>query len=326
MPTITLEEHFTTAEIQKALQPLIPENPGASALRARLLDLGAGRIAAMDEGAVDLQVLSLSSAGFEKIPSDLATGLARSANDQLAEAITQHPQRLAGFASLDLQNPAEAAKEIERCMQQLHFRGAMLHGHNGGAFLDDPRFLPIWEAAAALGAPIYVHPAPPPQAVFETYYRGLPGDCGQALSIAGWGWHVELGLHVLRLILSGLFDRFPAQQVIIGHMGEDLPFSLVRAATVLGPTAKHLKRSIPDYFHENIHVTSSGYFSQPPFLCALQVVGIDRLMYSVDYPFSANTTGKAFLDALSLSPSDKAKFSAGNAQRLLKLPPILASA
>ena len=300
MPILALEEHFTTAEIQKTLQPLMPQTPGGKALGEKLRDLGSGRIAAMDEGSVDLQVLSLSSAGFEKISSDLATGFARGANDQLAEAIRQHPDRFAGFASVDLQDPSGAAKEIERCMQQLHFRGAMLHGHNGGAFLDDPRFLPIWEAAAALEAPVYLHPAPPPKAVFDTYYRGLPGDCGQALSIAGWGWHVELGLHVLRLILSGLFDRFPAQQVIIGHMGEDLPFSLVRAATVLGPTAKHLKRPITDYFHDNIHVTSSGYFSQPPFLCALQVVGIDRLMYSVDYPFSANTTGKAFLDGMSL--------------------------
>ena len=268
----------------------------------------------------DLQVLSLSSAGFEKISSDVATGIAHGANSELAEAVKRRPARFAGFASVNLQDPAGAAMELERCIKHLHLHGALLHGHNGGAFLDDSRFLPIWEAAAALGIPVYLHPAPPPQAIFDTYYRGLPGECGQALSIAGWGWHVELGLHVLRLILSGLFDRFPEQQVIIGHMGEDLPFSLVRAATVLGPTAKHLKRTIQEYFHDNIHVTSSGYFSQPPFLCALQVVGIDRLMYSVDYPFSSNMAGKAFLDSLSLSPQDRVKFIGGNAQRLLKLP------
>ncbi len=320
MYTIALEEHFSTTEFRAAIQPFLPDTPHAKALQAKLLNLGADRIAAMDEGAVDLQVLSLPSSGFEKIPSDVATGIAHNANNELAEAINRHPTRFAGFASVNLQDPQVAAKEFERCVQQLHFQGALLHGHLGGAFLDDPRFLPLWEAAASLGVPVYLHPAPPPKAVFDTYYTNLPGDCGQALSINGWGWHVETGMHVLRLILSGLFDRFPQQQVIIGHMGENLPFSLQRAATVLGPTAKHLKRPIAEYFHSNLHVTSSGYFSQPPFLCALQVVGIDRLMYSVDYPFSANTTGRAFLDSLSLSPVDRAKFTSGNAQRLLKLP------
>ncbi len=322
MYTVALEEHFTTVEFQKAIQPFLSDAPASKALQAKLLDLGSGRIAAMDEGFVDLQVLSLPSSGFEKIPSDVAAAVAENANDELARAIGCYPTRFAGFASVNLQDPQGAAKEFERCIEKLRFHGALLHGHIGGAFLDDPRFLPIWEAAAALNVPVYLHPAPPPKAVFDTYFCDLPGDCGQALSINGWGWHVETGMHVLRLILSGLFDRFPEQQVIIGHMGENLPFSLARAATVLGPTAKHLKRSIADYFHDNIHVTSSGYFSQPPLLCALQVVGIDRLMYSVDYPFSSNITGKAFLDSMSLSPADRNKFTSGNAQRLLKLPTV----
>ncbi len=320
MQTIALEEHFTTREFQNALQPFVTETPQSKVLQTKLLDLGSGRLAAMDEGGVDMQVLSLPSSGFEKISSDVATAVAENANDEAAEAARQHPTRFAGLASLNLKDPATAAQEMERCVDRLHFSGAMFQGTTGGAFLDDPRFLPVWEAAAALKVPVYLHPAPPPKAVFDTYYEGLPGASGQALSINGWGWHAETGMHVLRLILSGLFDRFPEQQVIIGHMGENLPFSLVRAATVLGPTATHLKRSISNYFHDNIHITSSGYFSQPPFLCALQVVGIDRLMYSVDYPFSSNTTGKAFLDALPLSSLDRAKFAGGNAQRLLKLP------
>ncbi len=319
MKTITLEEHFTTPEFQKAIQPFTTGSPASNVLTAKLLNLGAERLIAMDEGEVDIQVLSLSSAGFEKISSDVATGVAENANDQLAAAVKQHPTRFAGFASVNLQDPTGAAKELERCVETLRFHGALLHGHNGGAFLDDPRFLPVWEAAAALGVPIYLHPALPPGEVFDMYYGGLPGNSGQVLSMNAWGWHAEVGLHVLRLILSGLFDRFPAQQVIIGHMGENLPFSLARAATALAPTAKHLKRSIANYFHENIHVTTSGYFTQPPFLCALQVVGIDRLLYSVDYPFSANTTGKAFLDSISLPPADLHKFGFGNAQRLLRL-------
>ena len=319
MKAIALEEHFTTHEFQKAIKPFTTETPGSKALKEKLLNLGSERLSAMDEGEVDMQVLSLSSAGFEKISSDVATGVAENANDELAAAVMRHPTRFAGFASVNLQDPAGAAKEFERCIEKLHFHGALLHGHNGGAFLDDPRFLPVWEAAAALGVPIYLHPAPPPRQVFDTYFGGLPGDSGQVLSMNAWGWHTELGLHVLRLILSGLFDRFPAQQVIIGHMGENLPFSLARAATALGPAAKHLKRPIAEYFHDNFHVTSSGYFTQPPFLCALQVVGIDRLLYSIDYPFSANMTGKAFLDSISIPPADLHKFAFGNAQRLLRL-------
>lgn len=319
MHTVTLEEHFTTREFQEAIVAFVPQTPAAQGLQAKLLNLGDGRIAAMNEGFVDMQVLSLSASGFEKLAPDMATTIVHNANSELAEAVTKHPSRFAGFASLNLRDPLSAARELERCIEELGFHGGMLHGHTGEAFLDDTRFLPIWEAAEALKVPIYLHPAPPPTVVFDSYYADLPGECGRTLSMNGWGWHAELGMHVLRLILSGLFDRFPTQQVIIGHMGENLPFSLARAATTLAPTTKHLKRSIPEYFHDNIHVTTSGYFSLPPFLCAIQVVGIDRLMYSVDYPFSANTVGKAFLDAVPLSPTDRIKFSGGNANRLLKL-------
>lgn len=319
MQIITLEEHFTTPEFQKAISESVEKTPASMALQVKLLDIGDERIEAMDAGSVDMQVLSLSASGFEKIDSATASAVVKDANDRSAEAVRKYPTRFAAFANVNAQDPSGAAKEFERCVQQLGFRGAILHGTTGGTFLDDRRFLPIWEAANALNVPIYLHPAPPPKAVFDAYYQGLPGDSGSSLSIAGWGWHAETGMHVLRLILSGLFDRFPSQQVIIGHMGEDLPYSLARAAGVLGPVATHLKRAIPEYFHDNIHVTTSGYFTQPPFRCALEVVGIDRLMYSIDYPFSPNSKGKAFLDDLSLSAEDMEKFVGGNARRLLRL-------
>lgn len=319
MRIITLEEHFTTPDFQKEVARFVEETPASKALQAKLLNLGDDRIEAMDAGSVDMQVLSLSASGFEKIDSATASAVVKDANNRSADAVSRYPARFAAFANLNAQDPVGAAKEFERCVQQLGFCGAILHGTTGGAFLDDVRFLPIWEAASALNVPIYLHPAPPPKAVFETYYEGLPGACGFNLSIAGWGWHAETGMHVLRLILSGLFDRFPSQQVIIGHMGENLPYSLARAAGVLGPVATHLKRSIPEYFHDNIHVTTSGYFTQAPFQCALEVVGIDRLIYSIDYPFSPNTKGKAFLDSLSLSAEDMEKFAGGNAERLLHL-------
>jgi predicted TIM-barrel fold metal-dependent hydrolase len=318
--TITLEEHFLTPDFQKAIAPYIPFDPHMKAIHAKLLDIGGGRIADMDAGAVDLQVLSIAAMGMDKLDSATATALMHDANDQLASAVAANPTRFQGFANVDLTNPAEAAKELDRCIANLGFKGAMLNGLTGGAFLDDPRFTPLFEAAQALDLPLYLHPAPPPQAVYDSYFQGLPGQTGRMLSMAGWGWHVETGLHALRLIVSGLFDRFPAQQIVIGHLGEDLPYSLARAASVLGPAAKHLQRSIPEYFHKNFHVTTSGYFTQPPFLCALQVVGADRLLYSVDYPFSANTTGNDFLNALPVSPADRAKISHQNARSLLKLP------
>ena len=319
MHTITLEEHFSTPDLQKAIAELTSGGSADGVMKAKLLNLGDERIADMDEGGVDMQVLSLASSGFEVLGSDQASFIAKEANDRVAEAVNKHSDHFAALANLNLKDIPFACKELDRCIQQLGFRGAIAHGTTGGGFLDEPCFLPFWEAANALQIPVYLHPAPPPPAVYETYYKGLPGACGQALSINGWGWHTETGLHVLRLIVSGLFDRFPSQQVVVGHMGEDLPYSLARAAGVLTPVAGHLQRSVSDYFHSNVHVTTSGYFTNPPFECALKVVGIDRLLYSVDYPFSSVTKGQAFLDALSLTEADRKKFVGDNAKRLLKL-------
>ena len=300
MPTITLEEHFLTPDLRKAIEQFMHLPPEMLETQKKLLDLGEARLAAMDEGGVDMQVLSVAALGLERLDSDDANALMRDANDRLFDAVRAHPTRFAGFANVNLRDPAAAAREFKRCVRELGFRGALVNGHNGGAFLDDPRFTPLFEAAQELDAPIYLHPAPPPKAVYDVYYAGLPGDASRALSIAGWGWHVETGMHCLRLMLSGLFDRFPRLQIIIGHMGEDLPYSLARAASVLGQVSKHLQRSIPEYFHENFHVTTSGYFTQPPFRCALEVVGIDRLLYSIDYPFSPTSKGREFLESCSL--------------------------
>ena len=205
-------------------------------------------------------------------------------------------------------------------MNKLGFHGALVDGTTDGLFLDDPRFLPVFEAAADLGVPIYLHPAPPPEAVREAYYSGLPGDLGFFLSIAGWGWHGETGLHTLRLIVSGLFDRLPQLQLIIGHMGEGLPYALARSSAVLSQAA-HLRQPVADYFQTNIHVTTSGYFTLPPLDCAIDVIGIDRLLFSVDYPFSPATRGRSYLGVLaeSLDQEDMAKFTHGNAEHLLKL-------
>jgi hypothetical protein len=319
MRTITLEEHFVTQSFLKATTP--PGQtplPQFAQLQAKLLDLGAGRIAAMDESGIDIQILSSIPMGFEALPIATAAPLARDINDELAAAIRANPTRLAGFAFLALKDPASAAKELDRCITQLGFQGVLLDGTTDGLFLDDPRFLPVFEAAAHLNVPVYLHPAPPPEAVQKAYFSGLPGDLGHLLSIAGWGWHAETGLHTLRLIVSGLFDRLPTLQLIIGHMGEGLPYALARSSGILSQAAPNLRQPVAGYFKSNIHITTSGYFTQPPLRCAIDVVGIDRLMYSVDYPFSPNTRGRDFLNTLSdiLNLDDLAKLTHRNAERL----------
>jgi predicted TIM-barrel fold metal-dependent hydrolase len=291
-----------------------------AAMQPKLLDLGQERIAAMDEGGVDFQVLSLASMGLDELKAKEATAVIADVNDELAAAMKTNPERLGGFAALALQDPECAAKELERCVTKLGFVGALVDGTVGGLFLDDPRFTPFWETAVRLKVPVYLHPALPPEAVKKAYFSGLPDDVAMLLSIAGWGWHAETGLHTLRLIVSGLFDRLPELQLIIGHMGEGLPYALARSSAVLsGPS--HLRQTVADYFRTNIHLTTSGYFTQQPLKCAVDVVGLDRMMYSVDYPFSANTRGKKFLEdaAAWLSPADLEKLAGGNAAKVLKL-------
>jgi len=321
MRTITLEEHFATPDFLKATTPLVPAGRVnfVQAVESKLLDLGQGRIAEMDAAGIDVQVLSLTGNGMDMLDGPTATALARDANDKLDAAVRAHPKRFAAFAALALQNPEKAAAEFERCVRKLGFKGALVHGTTKGMFLDDPQFTPLFEAAQALDVPIYLHPSPPPKPVQEAYFGGLPGQVGFFLATAAWGWHVETGTHCLRLMASGLFDRFPKLRIIIGHMGEDLPFSIARAEMILSRDTKHLKRRVGEYFQEHFYITTSGYFTVPPFLCTLQVIGADRILFSVDYPYSPNAAGRNFLNALPVSPEDLGKISHGNAERLLKL-------
>jgi len=321
MQTITLEEHFLTQSFLKATGANENEsNPAMAALLPKLLDVGAGRIAAMDEGGVDYQVLSIAAIGWESLDAATATAVARDTNDELAAAVKANPQRLGGFAALGLQDPESAARELERCVSTLGFHGALVNGTTDGKFLDDARFLPVFEAAAQLGVPVYLHPAPPPEAVREVYYSGLPGELGFMLSIAGWGWHAETALHTLRLIVSGLFDRLPELQLVIGHMGEGVPAAMVRSSGALSRAAK-LQKPVAEYFQSNVHCTTSGYFTLPPLKLALEVLGIDRMMFSIDYPYSGTILGRKYLEDVSgiLSAEDFAKFTHGNAERLLRL-------
>ncbi|MGI4791276.1 MAG: amidohydrolase family protein [Janthinobacterium lividum] len=322
MKIITLEEHFTTPLYRHATASLgmgQPANDRLQEIQRKQSDLGEGRLADMDEAGIDVQVLSLSGILLDALDPETATAVAHDANNIAAETAKTYPDRFAAFAALGLKEPEKAADELRRCVLEHGFKGAIVNGTTDGLFLDDPRFLPVFQAAQELDVPIYLHPAPPPKAVQDAYYNGLPDGYGQALSIAAWGWHVETGLHALRLIVSGLFDRCPQLQIIIGHMGENLPFSIARAESVLTNSARPLEKPVTEYFRSNFHVTTSGYFTLPPFLCAMMVVGPDHLMFSVDYPFSTNTQGREFLDSLPVSPKDKEKIAHGNAERLLRL-------
>jgi predicted TIM-barrel fold metal-dependent hydrolase len=320
MRTITLEEHFVTQGFLKATSVYGHDAPAMAAVRPKLLDLGAGRIAAMDEAGIDLQVLSLAAMGIDQLDAQEATPLLADVNDELAEAIKANPARFAGFATLALKNPESAAEEFERCVAKLGFKGALVDGTIGGCFLDDPKFTPLWETAVKLKVPVYLHPAPPPETVKQAYFSGLPGETGMLLSIAGWGWHAETALHTLRLIVTGLFDRLPELQLIIGHMGEMLPMALARSSAVLSAPS-HLRQSVADYFKSNIWLTTSGYFTQPPLECAAKVVGLDRIMFSVDYPFSPNTRGRKFLEDAAgwLSEAELEMLAHGTAEKVLKV-------
>lgn len=317
---IAVEEHCQTARVRTANQkgkPL-PDSGPLSERMQRLDDVGPLRIAAMDAGGVDMQVLSQMSPATDALAGDEAIGIAREANDAMARTVAAQPDRFAALAALPSAEPQAAADELARAVRELGLRGAMINGLPGGRFLDDRRFWPIFEQAQALSVPIYLHPDEPPEAVYQTYFAGFAPAVSQMLSKGGWGWHIETGLHALRLILGGVFDAFPDLRVIIGHMGEALPFMLERANTRLSPVAA-LRRPLRDYFLENFYITTSGFFTDPPLLCALSVVGADRILFSVDYPFSTNEVARAFLDAAPISQEDREKIAHRNAERLLRL-------
>jgi predicted TIM-barrel fold metal-dependent hydrolase len=317
MRVIAIEEHFMTPEGFALTEKLGRIGAPIHMWAEKLGDLGEGRLAEMDKAGIDVQVLSTPAVGVEELDPVESVKMSKEINDVLAKAVADHPERFAGFAVLPTLDATAAAEELERTVTELGFKGALINGHTRGRFLDDQAFWPIFERAEALDVPIYLHPTPPPPAVMEAYYSGL-GMVGNVLALAGWGWHCETGLHALRLVLGGVFDRFPKLNVIIGHMGENIPFSLARADQVLSPFAG-LQRSIADYFQENFYITTSGYFTFAPLLCSLMVLGADRIIFSVDYPFSDNMEGRAFLDAAPINPADREKIAHGNVERLLRM-------
>jgi uncharacterized protein len=256
----------------------------------------------------------------EQLDAAEAVTLAREANDSLAEAVGRHLGRLAGFAALPTPAPQAAADELERTVREHGFKGAMINGHSRGRYLDDVFFWPILERAEELRVPLYLHPTPPPQAVIETSYIGNYAPAvAVGLSTAAWGWHIDTAIHVLRLILGGAFDRYPGLQLVIGHLGEGLPFMLPRIELALPAEVTKLERPVSSYLRENLHYTFGGFNWTPAFLDLLLQVGAERIMFSTDHPYASMTEARAFLDHLPVSSADKERIAHGNAERLLRL-------
>jgi predicted TIM-barrel fold metal-dependent hydrolase len=285
----------------------------------RLLEVGDARIAEMDAAGIDMQVLSLNSPGVEQMEPDDAVPFARDANGFLADAIGRHPNRLAGFASLPIQAPEQAAKELERCVRQLGFKGANINGHSRGRYLDHAMFEPVLACAEALDVPIYLHPTIPPKPVVDALYSGFSPAVSNVFAAGGWGWHIETAVHVLRMVLGGVFDRHPKLQVAIGHMGEALPFMLPRANKNLSPQLTKLQRPVGDYLRQNLHYTFGGFNFAPTFLNLLLEVGVERIMFSVDYPYVPMQEARSFLQHLPVSDADRERIARGNAEALLRL-------
>lgn len=329
MRLITIEEHTLTpvvavasAERAREVSPYfgdayspasgLPYSPSAETLE----DLDAGRIADMDAHGIDMQVLSNLTTQY--LPGDRAVDLVRSVNDRLAAASSRHPERFAAFASVPTTAPEHAPDELRRAVGELGHVGAMVHGRTSDDFLSAERFAPLLSAAADLRIPIYLHPAPTTRGTSaDNYEAGLDPIVATRFATAGWGWHSESGVHFLHLVLSGVLDRHPELQFILGHWGEMVPWFLDRMDEALPPRATGLDRTISEYVRQNVYYTPSGMFSSAHLRFCVDVLGTDRMIYSVDYPFVGHEGARAFLEGADLTDEAKHDVAHRNAERLL---------
>ena len=336
---IATEEAFATRELLDGFRKLLAgrtlDDPGfhnlwgfylgSTSPRAvqvieRLQQLGQARIADMDECGIAQQILALTSPGVQVFDAQTAHSLAVDANDQLAEAVRKHPSRYAGLVAVAPQDPTHAAKEIERGISRLGLKGVIINSHTHHTYLDEPRFWDIFAAAEACDAPIYLHPnTPSKDLIGPLMARGLEG--------AVFGFGVETALHTLRIIVSGVFDRFPKLKLVLGHCGEALPFWLYRLDYMHGAmvranryeSVKPLKKPLSDYLRHNVYVTTSGMAWEPAIMFCHNVLGADHVMYAMDYPYQVVAAEVAASDDLPLTAADKQAFFQTNAERLFKL-------
>ena len=328
---IALEEHFghaslfmqdSNGKLETRKEALIghlgPEY--FEVVQSRLLDFDKTRLVAMDEAGVDKVVLSLTTFGIQAIADKAkAESAARTVNDFLAERVDEHPDRYAGMASLAFHDPNQAAKELERCVTKLGFKGVMVNGYSqidtpdNLLYLDDERTTPLWEALTALDVPLYVHPRSTHNAVQYESHPELTG--------AAWGFAPEAATHALRIVYSGVFDRFPTAKLVLGHLGESLPFLAwrIQHGINFSPNGRVTKKRLCDYLAENIWVTTSGNFSTQALHCAMLTMGADRILFSCDYPYEDYAEADEFIETVAIGESDRRKIAYSNAEDLYKL-------
>jgi predicted TIM-barrel fold metal-dependent hydrolase len=307
---VAIEEHFWTPELRSLRRGHdVLTDPE---LGRRLSDLGALRIAEMDAAGIDLQVISHVEPATQNFEPAEAVRLAAAANDLLHRAIQAHPDRFAGFAALPTSDPAAAARELERAVGALGFKGAMVHGLTRGAFLDEKPFWPIFETAERLDVPIYLHPATPHPDVIAAYYDGYP-----SMVRVGHGFTSEMSAAAIRLVLSEVFEAFPRLQIILGHLGEAIPFLLPRVDRYVSRQMKG--RTFRDTLRRHFHFTTGGKFSHTALQCTIEEIGIERLMFAVDWPFHTNQDGCEFIATAPIGDDAKAMIFGGNARALLRL-------
>ncbi|MDR3656415.1 MAG: amidohydrolase family protein [Mycobacterium sp.] len=330
----TFDAHHNDAALGLLEQAGYVKTGAAGESPPGITDLGDGRIAAMDAAGIDVQILSHTVPGPETLAPGSAVELARHANDAVTAAVARHPDRFRGFATLPMRDPAAAAEELERVVRGHGFVGALINGHVNGRYLDDSFFWPVFECAERLSVPIYLHPTIPPQPVIEACYGGFDPLVSARLAAAGAGWHIDTGIHCLRLILGGVFDRFPTLQIIVGHQFEALSWMAWRADYAFPVNESGLKRTVKEYLRENFYggILAGDFFVQEPgavdptwslsfnaYLAMVNVVGIDRIVFTADYPYGNMKAARQFLDQMPINPAEKEKIAHLNAERLLGL-------
>lgn len=318
LPKIALEEHFMHSDFidywATTAQNISPNLFGKA--RGALEDFGEMRLAAMDRIGVEKSILSLAGPGVQvETRTDRAVRLAHKVNDFLAERIAERPDRYGGFAHLAMQDPTAAADELERCVRQLGMHGAMINGQTGGTYLDDDRYAPFWERASALKVPVYIHPGNPPERVHMYHQHDeLWGPV--------WSWTVESATHALRLVFAGTFDRYPDARLILGHMGEALPFHMSRFDSrwqISNRGSRTLELAPSAYFKRNIWITTSGVCADAPLRCAMDMMGADRVLFSIDYPFESSDEAGEWIEAAHLTEDERRKVCRENAASLLMI-------
>ncbi|HCT8957302.1 TPA: amidohydrolase [Staphylococcus aureus] len=334
MKSITFEEHYVIGDIQKETMNAISADPKGVPMKVMLegLEKKTGftnadelshhdeRIQFMNNQDVQIQVLSYGNGSPSNLVGQKAIELCQKANDQLANYIAQYPNRFVGFATLPINEPEAAAREFERCINDLGFKGALIMGRAQDGFLDQDKYDIIFKTAENLDVPIYLHPAPVNSDIYQSYYKGnYPEVTAATFACFGYGWHIDVGIHAIHLVLSGIFDRYPKLNMIIGHWGEFIPFFLERMDEAL--FAEHLNHPVSYYFKNNFYITPSGMLTKPQFDLVKKEVGIDRILYAADYPYIEPEKLGVFLDELGLTDEEKEKISYTNGAKLLGLSP-----